>query len=129
MARRFSIFLFGILLGVMIIRFAFPGRFSEYMQYFNLDYRVIYHLNQDTIYVNSNTQCLLECFEMQQSEIVDVLNGGEVNFDKSKVNEEPCKFYFVEKDALSVQFELCTENVVKIIDFNLAGGKDSCSCD
>ena len=52
MVRRFGIFLFGILLGVAFVRFAFPGRFAEMGRYFSLDYRVMYHLQQDTIYMS-----------------------------------------------------------------------------
>ena len=52
MVRRFGIFLFGILLGIAFVRFAFPGRFAEMGRYFSLDYRVMYHLQQDTIYMS-----------------------------------------------------------------------------
>ena len=127
MARRFSIFLFGVLLGIMIIRFAFPGRFTEYMQYFSLDYRVIYHLNQDTIFFSKKTQYLLNCYDIKHNEIIDVLNDGEVNFDESDKNAIPCKLYVVEKDSLSVTFELCAENV-KVKDF-FFNSSDTCNYD
>ena len=111
MVRRFSIFLFGILLGVVFVRFAFPGRFAEMGQYFSLDYRVIYHLKKDTIYMSPEAKCLLECENISQAEVLSVLEGGEVNFQKSNKNADPCKLYTVEKDNLSVLFELCDEKV------------------
>ncbi|MBL6657532.1 MAG: DUF4258 domain-containing protein [Flavobacteriales bacterium] len=125
MFRRFGIFFFGILLGVMIIRFAFPGRFTEYTQYFSLDYRVLYHLNQDTIYFSNEAQCLMECLDVEQADVLDVFEGGEVNFDLSDKNTTPCKLYLVEKDELEVSFELC-EDKVKLKSFSL--GEDTCSC-
>ena len=125
MFRRFGIFLFGILLGVAFVRFAFPGRFSEMGRYFSLDYRVIYHLQQDTIYMSPQSQCLLNCLNMNQSKVLAVLDGGEVNFDKSKKNAVPCKLYTVEKEDLSVLFELCEEKV-KVRNFSL--GVDTCYC-
>ena len=125
MFRRFGIFLFGILLGVAFIRFAFPGRFSEMGRYFSLDYRVIYHLQQDTIYMSPQAQCLLNCFNVNQSKVLSVLDGGEVNFDKSKKNAVPCKLNTVEKEELSVLFELCEEKV-KVRNFSL--GVDTCYC-
>jgi len=126
MLRRFGIFFFGVLLGVMIIRFAFPGRFAEYSQYFSLDYRVIYHLKQDTIYVSNEAQCLMTCLNVEQDEVLDVLEGGEVNFDLSDKDAKPCKLYLVEKENLKVSFELC-EDKVKLKTFSL--GEDTCACD
>ena len=84
MVRRFGIFFFGILLGLMFVRFAFPGRFAEMGRYFSLDYRVIYHLQQDTIYMSPQAQCHLECLNIDQSKVLAVLNGGMVIFDKSE---------------------------------------------
>ena len=126
MTRRFLIFLFGVLLGVMIIRFAFPGRFAEYTQYFDMDYRVLYHLNNDTIYISSQAQCHLDCLNIEQKEVLNVLNDGEVNFEKSDKDGSPCKFYVVEKESLSVGFDLCDDKVT-LKDFSLAN--DSCLCD
>ena len=107
MFRRFGIFLFGILLGVAFMRFAFPGRFTEMGRYFSLDYRVMYHLQQDTIYMSPQVQCHLECLNIDKSQVLAVLDGGEVNFEKSDKNALPCKLYTVEKEDLSVLFELC----------------------
>jgi hypothetical protein len=126
MTRRFFIFLFGVLLGVMVIRFAFPGRFVEYAQYFDMDYRVLYHLNSDTIYISSQAQCHLDCLSLNQKDVLEVLNDGSINFEKSDKNSEPCKFYVVEKESLSVGFNLCDEKVT-LMDFSF--GKDSCFCD
>ena len=110
----------------MIIRFAFPGRFAEYSQYFSLDYRVIYHLKQDTIYISQTAQCLINCLELEQSDVLQVLDGGHVNFNLSNKNGFPCKVYVVEKDNLSTTFELCDQKA-KLIDFTF--GTDTCSCD
>jgi hypothetical protein len=125
MIRRLSIFLIGVLLGVIIVRFAFPGRFTEYVQYFNLDYRVIYHLQQDTIYMGPNASCKLECLSINQDEILQVLHGGEVNFKKSITDAEPCKIYTLEKENISAIFELCKDKV-RLQDFTI--DNDTCSC-
>lgn len=103
---------------MVFVRFAFPGRFTEMGRYFSLDYRVMYHLQQDTIYMSPQVQCHLDCLGMDQSDVLAVLDGGEVNFDKSEKNSVPCKLYTVEKEALSVLFELCEEKV-KVRDFSL----------
>ena len=125
MTRRFGIFLFGVLLGVAFVRFVFPGRFTEMGRYFSLDYRVMYHLQKDTIYMSPQAKCYLECLNIGPSDVLTVLDGGEVNFDKSDKNAVPCKLYTVEKEELSVLFELCEEKV-KVRDFSL--GKDTCNC-
>lgn len=125
MIRRLSIFLIGVLFGVMIIRFAFPGRFSEYARYFSLDYRVLYHLKQDTIHISPQAQCLIDCLSVSQDEVLDVLEGGNINFEKSDKNALPCKLYTVEKDSLSVVFELCEDKVI-VRKFTL--NNQFCSC-
>jgi hypothetical protein len=125
MTRRLVIFLFGVLLGVMIVRFAFPGRFAEYAQYFSLDYRVLYHLQQDTIYIGPDAVCRLECLSLKQEAILQVLDNGEVNFSKSVTDSEPCKTYTVEKENISAVFELCLEKV-RLQDFTI--GEDTCNC-
>ncbi len=126
MFRRFGIFFFGVLLGVLFIRYAFPGRFTEYTQYFSLDYRVIYHLKQDTIYISNEAQCLMVCLDVNQDEVLDVLEGGEVNFELSEKDAKPCKLYLVEKEEIKAFFELC-EDKVKLKNFSL--GEDTCNCD
>ena len=126
MARRFFIFLVGVLFGVMIIRFAFPGRFSEYIRYFSLDYRVLYHLKQDTIHISLQAQCLMDCMLINQETVLGVLEEGTVNFKQSDKNATPCKRYVVEKDDLSVVFELCEEKVV--LDY-FTYNNQACSCD
>ena len=125
MARRFFIFLFGVLLGVMVVRFAFPGRFAEYSQYFDMDYRVLYHLNNDTIYISSQAQCHLDCLSIDQKDVLDVLNDGSINFEKSDKDAAPCKYYIVEKESLSVGFNLCDEKVT-LMNFTI--DEDSCTC-
>lgn len=125
MARRFFIFLFGVLLGIMIIRFAFPGRFIEYAQYFDMDYRVLYHLKSDTIYISPNVKCQLDCLNLDQKDVINVLEGGSINFKKSDKHSKPCKYYVVETENLSVGFDLCDEKVT-LKKFSL--DQDSCSC-
>ena len=125
MARRFFIFFFGVIMGVMVIRFAFPGRFVEYAQYFDIDYRVLYHLKSDTIYISPKAQCNLDCLRLDQKDVLNVLEGGSINFEKSDQRAKPCKHYVVEKENLSVGFELCDEKVT-LKTFSLV--QDSCSC-
>tara|TARA_Y100001978_G_scaffold184298_1_gene182540 strand:+ start:15533 stop:15913 length:381 start_codon:yes stop_codon:yes gene_type:complete len=126
MARRFSIFFFGVLIGVMVIRFAFPGRFVEYTQYFDMNYRVLYHLKSDTIYLSSSAQCYLDCYNLSKDEVLDVLDGGKINFEKSDQRSNPCKFYIVEKEGLNVGFDICDKKVT-LRNFFLY--QDSCICD
>ena len=125
MAKRLLIFIFGVLLGVMVIRFAFPGRFVEYAQYFDMDYRVLYHLKRDTIYISPKAQCHLDCLSLDQKDVLNVLDGGSINFEKSDQRAEECQYCVVEKESLSVGFDLCDE---KVILKNFSFDQDSCSC-
>ena len=125
MTRRFILFLFGVFLGFLFIQFAFPGRFSQLFRYFDVDYRVLYHLKQDTISISQKTKCCLKEFGLSNSDLIDVLKNGEVNFNLSESNTKPCKKYLVENDKVSVYFKLCDTNV-EIIDFFT--DKNKCIC-
>ena len=88
------------------------------IQYFDLDYRVLYHLRQDTIYINPDVQMCLDKSYLSEQELLNVLEVGEVDFNRSQTNLNPCKIYCLEEGVLSVFFELCNERV-EIIDFQL----------
>ena len=83
-------------------------------------------MNNDTIYISPQAQCHLDCLNLEQSYVLDVLDGGNVNFDKSDKKALPCKYYVVEKKRIVAGFELC-EDKVKLKDFTLE--LDTCSCD
>ena len=117
MIRRLGIFSIGFFLGVLFLSFVFPGRFSEMTRYFSLDYRVIYHLDKDTVYMSPEAQYHLRCLGLEQEDVLKVLEGGKVNFKKSDKKAFPCKLYTIERDDLSVFFELCNEKV-KVQNFS-----------
>ena len=56
---------------------------------------------------------------------MNVLEGGSINFEKSDQRAELCKYYVVEKESLSVGFDLCDEKVT-LKNFSIE--QDSCSC-
>jgi len=90
-----------------------------------MDYRVLYHLKSDTIYISPNAQCHLDCLSLEQKDVLNVLKAGSINFEKSDQRAELCKYYVVEQESLSVGFDLCDEKVT-LKNFSIE--QDSCSC-
>jgi hypothetical protein len=79
---------------------------------------------RDSFNVSSWIECTYN-WKCNSTDVLDVLEGGKVNFELSDKNAKPCKLYLVEKDNLEVSFELC-EDKVKLKNFSF--GQDTCSC-
>ena len=105
----------------------------SYIDYFNVDKRVIYHLkNSDSLFFSERAECQMEWHLVDREKILDVLIDGKVNFEKSKKDQEPCQLYVIEKkirgDFFSVRFEYCYKsNTVKVISFIINKEKTECN--
>lgn len=127
MFRRLLYFGFGFLLSILILSIGPENRlkrvFISYIEYFNINKRVIYHLeNSGTILFSQKSECQMKWYSLEEGYILDVLNDGKVNFEKSKKEKEPCQLYVIEKqikqDYLSVEFEYCRkQETVEIVSF------------
>ena len=61
--------------------------FYAYLDYFNLDKRVIYHLSKEDPFFSTKSECQIVYYNLDKSKILSVLDGGEVNFSKSNKNK------------------------------------------
>jgi len=127
MRRRLLFFGFGALLSIFFLSMGPENRlkktFYAYIDYFDIDKRVITHLVNDSTNFSTKTECQLVYYNISKIELLSVLEEGEVNFDLSNPDGEPCQQYIVEKlvngNELSVNFELCYYNnkSVEVISF------------
>ena len=128
MFRRIILFGFGALISIFFLSLGPENRlkktFYAYVDYFNVDKRVIYHLNSDETFFSSKSECQLVYYNLDKIELLSVLDGGEVNFSKSDKDRKPCQLYFVENminnNLAEVLFEYCSvDNRVTVKSFTI----------
>jgi len=117
MIKRIVLFGFGALISIFFLSLGPENRlkntFYAYIDYFNINKRVIYHLKKDQPFFSITAECQLVYFNIDKSNVLSVLDGGEVNFSKSNKEQEPCHLYFIEnqieEDFFEVMFEFCSK--------------------
>ncbi len=137
MGRRLLFFGFGALISIFFLSLGPENRlkdtFYAYIDYFDMDKRVISHLKNDSTTFTAKAECQLGHYNITKEELLSVLDKGEVNFDLSDEDGEPCQYYVIENTVkgnnLSVEFELCYYNnkSVKVMTFTANNEKEVCN--
>ena len=137
MFRRLLFFGFGALISIFFLSLGPENRlkdtFYAYIDYFDMDKRVISHLKNDSTTFTTKAECQLAHYSIPKEELLSVLDKGEVNFDLSDEDGEPCQYYVIENtikgNNLSVEFELCYYNnkSVKVMTFTANNEKEVCN--
>ena len=136
MRRRFLLFGFGACISLFFLSLGPENRLKEtfyaYIDYFNIDKRVITHLINDSTIFSSISECQLAHYNIAKKDLLLVLNGGKVNFDLSEEDGKPCQYFVIENvvngNNLSVKFELCYYNDkrVEVVSFTNNNEKEAC---
>ena len=147
MRRRFLFFGFGAFISVFFLSMGPENRlkktFYDYMDYFDMYKRVISHLYPNTTDNEGNllliepqfsklAECQLVYYNLTKKDLLSVLEDGEVNFELSDEDGEPCQYFVIDNlvkgNALSVTFELCYYNdkSVKVMKFTSNKDKEAC---
>ena len=148
MRRRLLFFGFGALISIFFLSMGPENRlkdtFFAYVDYFNMDKRVISHLYPNTTDDEGNVtlidpdftakaECQLVFYNLTKKDLLSVLEDGEVNFELSDEDGEPCQYFVIEKlvkgNALSVTFELCYYNDKSVKVMNFTSNKEKVACD
>jgi hypothetical protein len=136
MGRRLLLFGFGALISIFFLSLGPQNRlkdtFYAYVDYFNVDKRVISHLINDSTTFTAKSECQLVYYNITKDDLLSVLDGGEVNFDLSDEDGEPCQYFVIENivngNKLLVEFELCYYNnkSVKVLSFTNNNEEEVC---
>ena len=135
MIKRIVLFGFGALISIFFLSLGPENRlkntFYAYLDYFNLDKRVIYHLSKGEPFFSTKSECQIVYYNLDKSKILSVLDGGEVNFSKSNKKQVPCPIYVVENELednfIEVTFEYCSEDKkVTILGFSINNEEGIC---
>lgn len=137
MGRRLLFFGFGALISIIFLSMGPENRlkktFWAYVSYFDMDQRVITHLQNDSTTFTTKAECQLVYYNISKSDLLLVLADGEVNFELSEKDAEPCQYYVVENTVkgmpLSVRFELCYYNdkSVRVMSFEANNEQEVCN--
>ena len=147
MRRRLLFFGFGALISIFLLSMGPENRlkktFYAYLDYFDMNKRVISHLYPNTTDDEGNVllidyefstqaECQLVYYNLTKEELLSVLEDGEVNFELSDEDGEPCQYFVIENlvkgNTLLVTFELCYYNdkSVKVMHFTYNNEKKTC---
>ena len=137
MRRRFFFFGCGVLISIFFLSMGPENRlkktFFAYIDYFNMDKRVITHLVNDNTSFTTIAECQLVYYNLTKDDLLAVLDQGKVNFDLSDKDGDPCQYYVVEntinKNNLAVKFELCYYNnkSVRVMTFTANDDAEVCN--
>ncbi|HRG54257.1 MAG TPA: DUF4258 domain-containing protein [Bacteroidia bacterium] len=126
--RRFKLYGFGLLLGVLIVNFVYKGKGCQMPGSAKLE-----ELSYQKLELTKHGACRMECRNISEAEIKDLLKTGKINYSKSEVRDKPCGTYAVEgttKDGQNVRIVIADcdtiSRVVTAIDLGME--KDSCEC-
>ena len=136
MGRRLLFFGFGALVSIFLLSMGPENRlkdtFYAYIDYFDMDQRVIAHLVNDSTTFTTMAECQLVYYNLSKEDILTVLDEGEVNFELSDKDGDPCQYYVIDNtingEDIAVKFELCYYNnkSVKVMTFALNQENEVC---
>jgi len=137
MGRRILLFGFGAIISIFFLSLGPENKlkdtFYAYIDYFDIDKRVIFHLINDSTTFTSQAECQLVYYNIEKEELLEVLKGGEVNFDLSDEDGDPCQYFVVENvvqgNDFLVKFELCynKNKSVKVMSFKVNNEQEVCN--
>ena len=125
MIRRFILFGFGIFLGVFFLSFGPNNRLKEnlkdYINYFDMSSRVIYHLNKgENIELSDTAICQLNSYSLEMNDLLADISDANVNFNLSNTSSVNCKMYIVEKviknKMMQMKFLLCDSDTKVVLE-------------
>ena len=125
MIRRFILFGFGIFLGVFFLSFGPNNRLKQnlkdYINYFDMSSRVIYHLNKgENIELSDTAICQLNSYSLEMNDVLIDISDANVNFNLSNTSSSNCKIYIVEKviknKMMQMKFLLCDSDTKVVLE-------------
>lgn len=129
-ARRIRLFVFGVVLGSIIMYFFV---FKDRNVYKSPGEVIHGKLQEHPLEYSKHAQCRMRCRGISEDEVKAILQNGDINYNKSEVHDKPCPSYAIEgKSAdgqeLRIVFAACDSvtKVVTAIDLGLE--QDTCSC-
>ena len=90
---RFTLFFFGILIGVIILFFSFSFRKNPVSFNYLPNSRVISYIINNKLDISDKSHCKIICYNLDTMPIDHYILNSKVNFKKSKIREAELKMY------------------------------------
>ena len=131
MKRRVKLYLFGFLLGCALT----AGIFGDKIQYLFSwlpNQRILDRIQQTELKQTPKANCMIECYQISNKNIQDLIYDGTVQIPKSEPQAYP-KIYFIEHETeefgrYALRFE-CYEKSSIIIEAKKFDVEIECNCD
>ncbi|GAB4131869.1 MAG: hypothetical protein Fur0041_02640 [Bacteroidia bacterium] len=129
--RRIVLYLVGFGLGAIIVAVFFG---DKALMDWTPSSRVKSFLTKvKTIDADSSLICRLNCEHITVRQIQESVKNGDVDFDKSLTNKEPCREYYlnltVSGKQLGAYFSAClNDSTARLLKVNLPAQSGSCNC-
>lgn len=89
--ERLKLYMIGFLIGLLMVYVFFGNRSCV-----SLSEVKMAELNRQSFKVNEYVKCQLKCIQKDPQQLKNELEFFEVNFDKSKPREKPCRIYYLQ---------------------------------
>lgn len=127
--QRFKRYLFGVLLGLILVYFFFGDR-GEVLTAWMPNERVMKRLRETKLILPDSMQCRLDCFQLDSTAVNTLLEDGDVLFAESDTQSEP-KVYRVQFEQRTPPLELtfsCTDSTSAVVGLSALGAGSDCPC-
>jgi hypothetical protein len=130
MARRIRIYLFGVILGSVLVYATLLKDRSKELLKWTPNQRMLEEFRAADLQFNSLAVCQMNCLEVGKQIFAEIFDDGKVNFGKSKPKEIPAMYYvsYESNNKTYVVNLLYDKKTVVIKDFSIIQ-IDNCLCD
>ncbi len=129
--KRIFLFSIGIVLGCVMVYFTLiRGRNRTYWLPENRVKDLI--LKSEIIY-SSHAKCVMNCRNINEADVMEILREGDVNFEESNTHDTPCPSYAIDGTLAGdkkIRIVITTVDSIAEIEtaIDLNSNKDTCRC-
>jgi hypothetical protein len=130
MIRRFRIYIFGFLLGIILVYTSLLKGRSKALLGWMPGARVLKDLSILPAVVSDKASCQLRCLQLGDGFIAEIFENGDVDFSRSRPKETP-RFYIVEVEKADkiYEFEVIYKDSITTVDnVLLVESENKCTC-
>ena len=113
MRRRFTLFGFGFIIGIILLLFFLNGKNAS-CDFFPNERMLKILRNKHRVYSEDVLQ-LMTTNKIDSTAIDYLLINGDIDFSKSKVHQEPCRFYWIDGIILEKESSIYVQNCDSVV--------------
>ena len=113
MRRRFTLFGFGFIIGIILLLFFLNGKNAS-CDFFPNERMLKILRNKHRVYSEDVLQ-LMTTNKIDSTAIDYLLINGDIDFSKSKVRQEPCRYYWIDGIILEKESSIYVQNCDTVI--------------